>query len=220
MTSWKRLRLRALRGCELGLTEVQVASASSVSPAQTVCRLVGRLRRGHGVPAATAPLRAPAGFGPRFLLRRPRPNTSSNSYAPISPKNWASRPPLWTRRAVRDLIRKEFDLDLAERTVGRYLKRWQGFTAKRLQRPRHARDQDPEEVQRWLEETYPAIEAPRPTEKGRKSIGVTRSAWPRTNSLHGEAMRPRGKPRPRMCRTRTSERTKSRRSRTTARFGS
>ncbi len=58
-----------------------------------------------------------------------------------------------------------------------------------------------------------------PTEKGRKSIGVTRSAWPRTNSLR-EAMRRGGKPRPRMCRTRTSERTKSRRSRTTARFGS
>jgi len=32
--------------------------------------------------------------------------------------------PLWTRRAVGELIRKEFDLALAERTVGRYLKRW------------------------------------------------------------------------------------------------
>jgi len=64
--------------------------------------------------------------------------------------------PLWTRRAVRDLARKEFDLDLAERTVGRYLHRW-GFTAKRPRR--RARDQDPEEVRQWLEETYPAIEA-------------------------------------------------------------
>src|SRR5439155_20752290 len=64
--------------------------------------------------------------------------------------------PLWTRRAVRDLIRKECDLDLAERTVGRYLKRW-GFTAKRPRR--HARAQDPDEVRQWLEETYPAIEA-------------------------------------------------------------
>ena len=64
--------------------------------------------------------------------------------------------PLWTRRAVRDLIRKEFDLELAVRTVGRYLKRW-GFTAKRPRR--HARDQDPEEVRQWLEETYPAIAA-------------------------------------------------------------
>jgi transposase len=51
--------------------------------------------------------------------------------------------PLWTRRAVRDLIRKECDLALAERTVGRYLQRW-GFTLKRPRR--HARDQDPDEV--------------------------------------------------------------------------
>jgi hypothetical protein len=64
--------------------------------------------------------------------------------------------PLWTRRAVRDLIRREHHVALAVRTVGRYLRRW-GFTAKRPRR--HARDQDPEEVREWLEETYPAVEA-------------------------------------------------------------
>src|SRR4029077_19380468 len=64
--------------------------------------------------------------------------------------------PLWTRRAVGDLIRQECQCVLAPRTIGRYLRRW-GFTAKRPRR--HARDQDPEEVRRWLEETYPAIEA-------------------------------------------------------------
>ena len=63
--------------------------------------------------------------------------------------------PLWTRRAVADLIHREYGLRLAVRTVGRYLHRW-GFTAKRPRR--HARDQDPEEVREWLEETYPAIE--------------------------------------------------------------
>jgi transposase len=40
--------------------------------------------------------------------------------------------------------------------VGEYLKRW-GYTAKRPRR--HAKDQDPEEVQDWLEEIYPAIAA-------------------------------------------------------------
>src|SRR5207237_5139294 len=63
---------------------------------------------------------------------------------------------LWTRRAVRDLIRKEFDIDLAERTVGQYLRRW-GYTSKKP--GRHARQQDPDEVEQWLLETYPAIEA-------------------------------------------------------------
>ena len=62
---------------------------------------------------------------------------------------------LWTRRAVRDLIRKEFDIDLAERTVGLYLQRW-GYTSKKP--ARRSRKQDPDEVEHWLAETYPAIE--------------------------------------------------------------
>ncbi|MGL4549995.1 MAG: helix-turn-helix domain-containing protein [Gemmataceae bacterium] len=37
---------------------------------------------------------------------------------------------LWTRRAVRELIRKEFQIDLAVRTVGLYLQRW-GYTPQR-----------------------------------------------------------------------------------------
>jgi transposase len=48
---------------------------------------------------------------------------------------------LWTRRAVGDLIRKEFGIDLAERTVGQYLRRW-GYTSKKPSR--HARQQDPD----------------------------------------------------------------------------
>jgi Winged helix-turn helix len=36
-----------------------------------------------------------------------------------------------------------------------YLERW-GFTVKRPSR--HARDQDPDEMRQWLDETYPAIE--------------------------------------------------------------
>ncbi len=39
--------------------------------------------------------------------------------------------------------------------MGDYLKRW-GYTAKKP--GRHSKNQDPEEVRTWLEETYPAIE--------------------------------------------------------------
>src|SRR5439155_15196723 len=59
-------------------------------------------------------------------------------------------------RAVRDLIRQELGIDLAQRTVGQYLRRW-GYTSKRPSR--QARHQDPDEVEQWLLETYPAIEA-------------------------------------------------------------
>ena len=70
--------------------------------------------------------------------------------------------PLWTRRAVADLIRKEYGIDMPVRTVGEYLRRW-GYTPKVPSR--HAKGQDPEEVRRWLEETYPAI-ARRAARKG------------------------------------------------------
>lgn len=61
---------------------------------------------------------------------------------------------LWTREAVAKLIQQRFRKRLSIWTVGRYLKRW-GFSP---QKPvRRAFEQKPEEVQRWLEEEYPAI---------------------------------------------------------------
>ncbi len=101
---------------------------------------------------------------------------------------------------------------------GRYLRRW-GFTAKRP-RQSHARDQDPEEVRQWLEETYPAIEARGPTEKGRKSIGGDEVGVAANSTACARLMRRGGSRDPGCAGPGTSERTKSRRSRTTARFGS
>jgi transposase len=61
---------------------------------------------------------------------------------------------LWTREAVAQLIEKRYGLSVSVWTVGRYLADW-GFTP---QKPvRRAFEQDPREVRRWLEETYPAI---------------------------------------------------------------
>ena len=37
---------------------------------------------------------------------------------------------LWTRRAIRELLRHEFGLEVSDRLVGKYLKRW-GFTPQR-----------------------------------------------------------------------------------------
>ena len=72
-----------------------------------------------------------------------------------SPRDLGLPHALWTRRAIGDLIRKESGIDLANRTVGLYLSRW-GCTPKK---PSHrSRQQDPDEVDDWLNETYPLIE--------------------------------------------------------------
>ena len=63
---------------------------------------------------------------------------------------------LWTRPAIRQLIRERFGIDLQVRLVGKYLKRW-GFTP---QRPvKRALEQNPEAVRQWLEVEYPRLRA-------------------------------------------------------------
>lgn len=61
---------------------------------------------------------------------------------------------LWTRQAVRELIKRHTGIAMPIRTVGEYLKRW-GYTP---QKPiRKAYEQRPAAVQSWLEQEYPAI---------------------------------------------------------------
>jgi transposase len=62
---------------------------------------------------------------------------------------------LWTRAAVKELIRCEFGLDFPIRTIGDYLHRW-GFTPKKP--IKRAYEQQPKAVRKWLDEEYPEIE--------------------------------------------------------------
>ena len=63
---------------------------------------------------------------------------------------------LWTRVAIRDLIKEKYDILLPLRTLSDYLRRW-GFTP---QKPiRKAYKQNSKKVQQWLEKDYPAIAA-------------------------------------------------------------
>jgi transposase len=61
---------------------------------------------------------------------------------------------LWTRQAVKQLVRKQVGIDMPIRTVGEYLNRW-GFTP---QKPaKRAYEQRPEAVQKWMDNDYPEI---------------------------------------------------------------
>jgi transposase len=62
---------------------------------------------------------------------------------------------LWTRALIRDLIRREFGVEVGEDTIGRYMRAW-GFSP---QKPmRRAYQQSDEAVRQWLQERYPEIE--------------------------------------------------------------
>jgi len=146
------LRLRALRGCELGFSEGDVADLLGVAR-ETVSRWFSAYQT--------------AGLDALPHERSGRPVGSGRTLSDAqaahlqqildshTPEQVGVAAPLWNRRAVRDLIRQQYGIVMPVRTVGAYLRRW-GYTLKRPQR--HSRDQDPEEVRQWLEETYPTIE--------------------------------------------------------------
>jgi transposase len=75
---------------------------------------------------------------------------------------------LWTREAVGLLIKRRVGIQLSVWTVGRYLKRW-GFTP---QKPaRRAWEQNPEQVQQWLDKEYPSIRRQAQRKKARIYLG-------------------------------------------------
>jgi transposase len=146
------LRLRALRGCELGFSEADVAELLGVSR-ETVSRWWTAYAAG-GLEAIPGDRTGrPLGTG-RTLSDEPA-RRIQDLIDDHSPEELDIAAAVWSRKAVRDLIRKECGIALPVRTVGEYLKRW-GYTAKAPRR--HAKDQDPDEVDEWLEWTYPAIE--------------------------------------------------------------
>jgi len=73
-----------------------------------------------------------------------------------NPKQMSLPYALWNRRAVMQLVKILFDIDMPIRTVGEYLLRW-GYTP---QRPiKRALEQNPAKVEQWMNETYPTIAA-------------------------------------------------------------
>src|SRR5258708_39782226 len=137
------LRVRALRGRELGLSEEQLADVLGVAR-ETVSRWWTAFQEGGLQALPHDRTGRPTGSG----------RTLSNEQAAQiqvvldeqMPNDRGIASPLWTRRAVQSLVRQLFRIEMPVRTVGEYLKRW-GYTPKKPQR--HARGQDPEAVLEW-----------------------------------------------------------------------
>ena len=112
----------------------------------------------------------------RALVRRHTPDELELPFA------------LWSRAAVRELVRRRFRVRLAVRTMGTYLARW-GFTA---QKPlRRAYEQDPAAVRRWLRRDYPAIAARAKAEGGTIFWGDETGL--RSDDVRGRSYAPRGR---------------------------
>ena len=95
---------------------------------------------------------------------------------------------LWTARAVRQLIQREFGRQLALSTVRNYLRSW-GMTPQRPKKK--AIQQDDAAVRRWLETDYPAIAERAKKEKATIFWEDETAVEQDTNWIRGYA--PRGK---------------------------
>jgi transposase len=94
---------------------------------------------------------------------------------------------LWSRQAVRELLRVRCGVRMPIRTVGEYLHRW-GFTP---QKPiKRAYEQSPAAVQRWLTETYPTIAARAKQEAAEIHWGDETGV--RSDEVRGRGYAPRG----------------------------
>lgn len=61
---------------------------------------------------------------------------------------------LWSSTAIRLLIRDQWHIDLPQRTISAYMKRW-GYTPQKA--TKQAYEQSDKATQQWLDETYPSI---------------------------------------------------------------
>ena len=104
------LRLRAIRGCELGFSATQLADLLGVAR-ETVCRWWSAYSNG-GLQALPQPRHGrPLGSG--RLLNDDQAAHIQNVLDHRQPKEFDIACPLWTRRAVATLIQQECGVTLA-----------------------------------------------------------------------------------------------------------
>jgi transposase len=145
------LRLRAVAAREKGYPVVDIAAILGVRE-ETVSRWSVKYERGGQEALPGDRTGRPAGSG-RHL--------DSQQEAAIqqlidtkTPQELGIPSALWTRAAVRELVKRQAGQDMPIRTVGEYLNRW-GYTP---QKPvKKSYKQDPKEVQEWLDTKYPDI---------------------------------------------------------------
>lgn len=95
---------------------------------------------------------------------------------------------LWTRKAVMELVEREFDIKLGLTTMGDYLRKW-GFTPQKPKK--RAYEQCSKSVQRWLDEEYPSIKEKAASEGAEIQWGDETGI--KNSCNHGRSYAPKGK---------------------------
>lgn len=95
---------------------------------------------------------------------------------------------LWTRQAIKDLIKREFGIRISIRTMGDYLRRW-GFTPQKPKK--RAYEQNPLAVESWIKKEYPAIK--KAAKKENAEIHWGDETGVKNECQYGRSYSPKGK---------------------------
>lgn len=95
---------------------------------------------------------------------------------------------LWTRKAVKELVEREFGIVISISAMGVYLRKW-GFTPQKPKK--QAYEQCPKKVQKWLDEQYPAIKKQAKEEDAEIFWGDETGI--KNQCHHGRSYAPKGK---------------------------
>lgn len=145
------LRIKAVQAVFSGEKQAQVARMLGVSK-WSVCQWVKQAEK-RGINALKNQKRGTK--TPQVKLKPHQAATICNIIRDKHPEQLKLPFVLWTRETIQQLILKKFNVRLELRTITDYLARW-GMTP---QRPvARAYQQNPQEVQKWMEQTYPSIQ--------------------------------------------------------------
>jgi transposase len=95
---------------------------------------------------------------------------------------------LWTRKAVKELVEREYGIVIAVNTMGDYLRKW-GFSPQRPKK--QAYERCGKQVQRWLDEEYPKIKKAAKAQNAVIHWGDETGVKNQNN--HGRSYAPKGK---------------------------
>jgi transposase len=95
---------------------------------------------------------------------------------------------LWTRKAVQELIKQQFNIVIGRSAMGNYLNSW-GFTPQKPKKK--AYEQNPKEVEKWIKDTYPSIKERASKEDAEIHWGDETGCKNQCN--HGRSYAPKGK---------------------------
>lgn len=147
----EQMRRQAIKLREKGIANKEVAKIVGLSP-QTVSMYYTRYKK-VGLKVVKSGKRGRR-VGEKKTLTTEQEKSLINKLITTNPEQLQFKFALWTREAVKELIKVECKIEMPISTVGHYLKKWQFTSKKPIKRAYERKDRL---TQRWFEEEYPQI---------------------------------------------------------------